>query len=324
MKLINLIKAPIKEEIKEFENFFKSYLKTKVSLLDIIMNYIISKKGKQMRPILVFLSAKLNGKITKSTFYAASLIELLHTATLVHDDVVDESYKRRGFFSVNALWKNKVAVLIGDYLLAKGLLLATEKEEFELLKIVSNVVKEMSEGELLQIEKSKKLDINEEIYFEIIRKKTAILISACTQSGANSVNGKKEDIEKLKNFGIYLGMAFQIKDDLFDYQKTNLIGKPTGNDLKEKKLTLPIIFVLKNFSEKNRKKVIRKIKKYHNDRNKMNEIIEMVKKNGGLEYAEKIMIEYKNKAISILNEFNENDAKKSLMALTEYIVIRKK
>ncbi len=239
MSTINKIKSPIKLEMSLFEEKFKESLKTNVSLLDKIMHYIIKRKGKQMRPMFVFLCAKSFDKITDSTYNAASMIELLHTATLVHDDVIDESNFRRGFFSINALWKNKIAVLVGDFLLSRGLLLAVEKEEFQLLKIVSRAVKEMSEGELLQIEKTRRLNITEEIYFEIIRKKTATLIAACCESGASSINTTTDNIESMRLFGENAGIAFQIKDDLFDYTQSPIIGKPTGLDIREKKMTLP-------------------------------------------------------------------------------------
>ena len=324
MQLIDKIKYPIKDDLKEFRLFFKKQMKSKVPLLDVITNYLLKQKGKQMRPILIFLSARLFENTNPSTFHAAGLIELLHTATLVHDDVVDEAYERRSLFSINALWKNKVAVLVGDYLLSKGLLLATEHKEYELLDLISQVVKEMSEGELLQIEKSKKLDIDEATYFDIIYKKTASLISACTTAGAMTTKTSKENIEKIREFGKYLGIAFQIKDDLFDYQKTNLIGKPTGNDIKEKKLTLPLIYVLNNVQEKERKAILKTIRKHHNNSKKVNELIALVKEKGGLDYTEKIMLEYKNKALEILNQFENNEAKVALTALVEYVIVRKK
>ena len=239
------IKKPIEKEIQEFEPRFRASMKSRVSLLDKIMHYIIKRKGKQMRPMFVFLSAKVFGQTTDSTYRAAAMIELLHTATLVHDDVVDDANMRRGFFSINALWKNKIAVLVGDYLLSKGLLLAVENEEFDLLKIMSNSVKEMSEGELLQIEKARKLDITEAVYYDIIRQKTATLIASCCASGANSVGVSSETVEKMRLFGEYVGIAFQIKDDLFDYGSDGkTIGKPTGIDIKEKKMTLPLIYTL--------------------------------------------------------------------------------
>ncbi len=244
MSKLNEIKLPILDDIQKFEHYFKESVKSKVPLLDIITNYIVRRKGKQMRPMLVFLSAKMLGEINESTHNAAALIELLHTATLIHDDVVDESYIRRGFFSVKALWRSKVAVLVGDFLLSKGLLLATKNKELKLLEIVSEAVKEMAEGELLQIEKTRRLNITEDIYFDIISKKTATLIASCTASGAESVGADEETIKKMKEFGYYAGIAFQIKDDLFDYKRSNLTGKPTGNDIQEKKMTLPLIHAM--------------------------------------------------------------------------------
>lgn len=324
MSATDIIKEPISEEMRKFEPYLRATMKSPVSLLDIIIHYILRRKGKQMRPMIVFLSAKLNGEINDSSFTAAAMIELLHTATLVHDDIVDDANQRRGIFSINAIWKNKIAVLVGDYLLSKGLLLAIGKKEFGLLEIVSESVREMSEGELLQIEKSRKLNITEEIYFEIIKKKTATLIASCAACGANSVKASDEAIAKMKKFGEYVGMAFQIKDDLFDYQKGNLTGKPAGNDIKEKKLTLPLIHVLNKVDKEKRKQMITVIKKYNKDKKKVNEVIETVVNNGGLEYAAKIMHEYKNKALQILSEFNDCPAKTSLLELVNYTTNREK
>lgn len=324
MSAIDIIKAPIAEEMSKFEPYLRKTMKSPVSLLDIIIHYILRRKGKQMRPMIVFLSAKLNGEINDSSYTAAAMIELLHTATLVHDDIVDDANQRRGMFSINAIWKNKIAVLVGDFLLSKGLLLAIGKKEIGLLEIVSESVREMSEGELLQIEKSRKLNITEEIYFEIIKKKTATLIASCAACGANSVKASDETIAKMKKFGEYLGMAFQIKDDLFDYQKGNLTGKPAGNDIKEKKLTLPLIHVLNKVDKDKRKEMINVIKKHNKDKKKVNDVIETVINNGGLEYASKIMYEYREKAINILNEFNDCPAKTSLLELVNYTTNREK
>jgi octaprenyl-diphosphate synthase len=324
MSSVDKIKAPIASEMKTFEKEFRSTMKTKVPLLNIITNYILRRNGKQMRPMFVFLSAKLNGEINYSTYSAASLIELMHTATLIHDDVVDEAYQRRGFFSINALWKNKIAVLVGDYLLSRGLLLAVNNKEFKLLEIVSEAVKEMSEGELLQIEKSKKLDITEEVYFDIIRKKTATLIAACAASGASSVNAEDEKIEKMKLFGEHIGIAFQIKDDLFDYQKTATIGKPTGNDIKEKKLTLPLIYTLQNSSKSEINWALKIIKKHNNDKTKVDELIKFVNNQGGIAYTEKVMYEYRDKALKVLEEFPDNEARASLKEFVLYTTSRKK
>jgi octaprenyl-diphosphate synthase len=256
MSAIKEIRAPIETEMKRFSVYFNTIMKSKMPLLSIITNYILRRKGKQLRPMFVFLTAKLSGKINESSFTAAALIELLHTATLVHDDVVDESLERRGIFSINALWKSKVAVLLGDYMLAKGLLLSVKNKEYEILEIVSSAVKDMSEGELLQIQKSRKLNITEDEYFEIIRKKTAALIAACCASGTKSVTAEPEAISKMKEFGEYIGIAFQIRDDMFDYEKNGLLGKPTGNDIKEKKLTLPLIHALKNTNPAQRRKIL--------------------------------------------------------------------
>ena len=307
-----------------FENKFKDSLKSNVSLLDRIMHYIIKRKGKQMRPMFVFLTAKLFGKFKESTYRAASMIELLHTATLVHDDVIDEADFRRGFFSINALWKNKIAVLVGDFLLSRGLLLAVKHEEFELLKIMSTAVQDMSEGELLQIEKARKLDITEKVYFDIIRKKTATLIAACCASGANSVGEDKNTVETMRLFGEKAGIAFQIKDDLFDYTQSTFIGKPTGIDIREQKMTLPLIYTLNNISKKEKNNIINIVKSHHENEKKVAELIELVKENGGLNYAENVMIEYRNEALEILNQFDDNEARRSLELLLNYVVNRKK
>jgi len=324
LSVVNTIKKPIQHELDEFEPRFRSFMKSRVSLLDRIMNYIIKRKGKQMRPMFVFLSAKVFGETTESTYRAASMIELLHTATLVHDDVVDGSDKRRGFFSINALWKNKIAVLVGDYLLSKGLLLAVEYDEFELLRIMSNSVREMSEGELLQIEKARKLDITEEVYYEIIRQKTATLIASCCASGANSVGADKTTIEKMRQFGEYTGIAFQIKDDLFDYGgSSEEIGKPTGIDIKEKKLTLPLIYTLGVASEKDKKFIISTVKHDNESRKKVKEVIALVVQYGGITYTQKAMHDFKNKALAILDELEQNEAVDGLRQLVTYVTERK-
>ncbi|RLD57289.1 MAG: polyprenyl synthetase family protein, partial [Bacteroidetes bacterium] len=289
-----------------------------------ITRYIVKRKGKQMRPMFVFLSANLVGTVNDSTFTAASLIELLHTATLVHDDVVDDSNKRRGFFSINALWKNKIAVLVGDYLLSRGLLLSLEHEEFDLLKIVSNATKEMSEGELLQIEKARKLDIEEDIYFEIIRKKTASLIASCCAAGASSVKAKKDDIEKMRLFGELTGIAFQIKDDLFDYEKTNATGKPAGIDIKEQKMTLPLIYLLNNSSFLEKRRIINIVKNHNNNPQKVGIVIDKVNKSGGIEYAKEKMKNYHNQALQILDGFPDSPSKTSLEQLVSFTIERKK
>lgn len=325
MANIKEIQQPIAEEMEKFESWFRDSMRSRVSLLDNIMHYIIKRKGKQMRPMFVFLSSKVFAPTTESTYIAASMIELLHTATLVHDDVVDDSSKRRGFWSINAIWKNKIAVLVGDYLLSKGLLLAVDNKEFELLQIMSNSVREMSEGELLQIEKARRLDITEDIYFDIIRQKTATLIAACCAAGANSAKASKEDVEKMRLFGEYTGIAFQIKDDLFDYGSDGeTIGKPTGIDIKEKKLTLPLIYALSKASFFEKKKIIFIIKHQNQNTKKVKEVIDFVIASGGLEYAHKAMIGYKNKALTILKELNQNEANKALVDLVIYTTERKK
>ncbi len=325
MSEIDRIQNSIKDEMDRFEPYFKASMQTKVPLLNLIMNYILRRKGKQMRPMFVFLSSKmLKQPVSESTYTAASFIELLHTATLIHDDVVDEAYERRGFFSINALWKSKISVLIGDYFLSKGLLLSVEKNEFELLKIVSVAVREMSEGELLQIQKSRKLNITEDIYFEIIRKKTAALIAACTASGAKSSGATDEEVEKMRLFGEYVGIAFQIKDDLLDYQSDGLIGKPKGNDLKERKLTLPIIYALQKASIKERSKILSDIKRNNKNKQKVQQIIDFAIQKGGIDYSHQKMMEYKDKAIDLLKDFPDNEAKESLKDLVTYVVIRKK
>ena len=307
-----------------FEDKFKSSLKTRVPLLDKIMHYIIKRKGKQMRPMFVFLCAKIFNNTKESTYTAASLIELLHTATLVHDDVIDEANFRRGVFSINALWKNKVSVLVGDFLLSRGLLLAVEKEEFSLLKIVSKAVKDMSEGELLQIEKTRRLNITEDIYFDIIRKKTAALISACCESGAASSGTSEENINLMKEFGEKVGIAFQIKDDLFDYTQSPLIGKPTGLDIREKKMTLPLIYTLNNISKQEKRFIINTIKNDSKNSKKIERIILLVKENKGLEFAEEKMNDYYNEALGFLEKIKDSEAKTSLIELVKYVVKRQK
>ncbi len=320
----SLIKKAIQEEMKAFEPYFKARLKTEIPLLNIITNYILRRKGKQMRPMLVFLSAKLNGPVTDATYVAASLIEILHTATLIHDDVVDDTYQRRGFFSINALWKSKIAVLVGDYFLSKGLLTALDANETGILKIVSEAVREMSEGELLQIEKARKLNITEEIYYQVIGKKTASLFASCTAAGAHSTGADDEKINLMKEFGRNLGIAFQIRDDLFDFEQTGLIGKPSGNDIKEKKLTLPLIHVLQNVSSSEKRQMLSIIRKHHNNDKKVQEIINIVIAKGGLDYARNKMLEYSNKAKLILTNYPDSEVKTALEMLVDYTVERKK
>jgi octaprenyl-diphosphate synthase len=324
MTIIEQIKASIASEMETFEIKFRESMKSQVPLLDKITYFIVKRKGKQIRPMFVFLSAKLTGTLNESTYIAASLIELLHTATLVHDDVVDDSTERRGFFSINALWKNKIAVLVGDYLLSRGLLLSVDNNEYRLLQIVSNTVREMSEGELLQIEKARKLNINESTYFDIIRQKTASLIASCCACGAASVKADEAVIERMRLFGEKVGIAFQIKDDLLDYGMGVDIGKPIGIDIQEKKLTLPIIYVLNNSSFFERKKIVNIIKNYNDDFDKVSWLIKHVIDKGGIQYATQKMIEYKNSALEILYEFPESEARKSLELLVNYTIDRSK
>ena len=324
MKIIEQIKQPILEEMELFESKFKESMATKVPLLNRITLYIVRRKGKQMRPMFVFLVAKMvsGGRFDERTYRGASVIELIHTATLVHDDVVDESNKRRGFFSVNALWKNKIAVLVGDFLLSKGLLLSIDNNDFDILKLISVAVREMSEGELLQIEKARRLDITEEVYFEIIRQKTATLIAACCGIGAASVGSSAEEIEKMRLFGERIGIAFQIKDDLFDYTDAK-IGKPTGIDIKEQKMTLPLIYVLNACTKEERDWLIKSVKKYHNDKKRVKEIIAFVKEKGGIEYATKKMKEYQSKALEILKDYPDSPYRDSLLTMVNYVIERK-
>lgn len=317
------IQHPVEDNLKKFEKYFRQAMKSNVALLDTITYYIVQRKGKQLRPLFVFLSAKLFGEINNSSYDAAAFIEILHTATLVHDDVVDDANKRRGFFSVNALWKNKVAVLVGDFLYAKGFLMALENDQFKLIKIVSNAIKEMSEGEVLQIEKARKLDIDEAIYFEIIRQKTASLIAAACSAGASTTSNDPEIIEKMRLFGETIGIAFQIKDDLFDYGDAD-IGKPTGIDIKEKKMTLPIIYVLNNADHKTKRWIINIIKKYNTDKKKVRELVDYVKANGGIAYAQKILDEYTQKAIELLHEFDPSPVRDSIEKLVGFVISRSK
>jgi len=324
MKIIEKIKAPINDEMRTFEKKFRSSMKTKVVLLNRITAFIASRKGKQMRPMFIFLTAKmLKGEVEERTYRGAGVVELIHTATLVHDDVVDESDYRRGFFSINALWKNKIAVLVGDFLLSRGLLLSIDNGDFDLLRIISVAVKEMSEGELLQIEKARKLDITEEVYYEIIRQKTATLIAACTAMGAASVGSDEETVKELHKFGELVGMAFQIKDDLFDYSEGG-IGKPVGIDIKEQKMTLPLIYTLNNVDAKTKKWMINIVKKHHKDKKKVKELINFVKSHGGIEYSIQKMKEYQQKALQILDKYPDNPAKESLKLMVNYVIERKK
>lgn len=308
-----------------FEQKFLLSMSSKVALLNRITHYIVNRKGKQMRPMFVFLVAKMidNGRVSERTYRGASVIELIHTATLVHDDVVDDSNRRRGFFSINALWKNKIAVLIGDYLLSKGLLLSIDNNDFDLLKIISIAVREMSEGELLQIEKARQLDITEEVYYDIIRQKTATLIAACCSLGAASVKPNSEHVEAMRKFGELIGMAFQIKDDLFDYGE-EAIGKPTGIDIKEQKMTLPLIHVLNNCSKKDKTWLINSVKNYNKDKKRVKEVIAFVKANNGLDYAIAKMKQFQSEALDLLKVYPESEYKTALELMVNYVIDRKK
>ncbi|WP_372917797.1 polyprenyl synthetase family protein [Salegentibacter sp.] len=325
MKVISQIKLPVEKEMELFEKKFFESMSSKVALLNRITHYIVNRKGKQMRPMFVFLVAKMvsDGSVNERTYRGASVIELIHTATLVHDDVVDDSNRRRGFFSINALWKNKIAVLVGDYLLSKGLLLSIDNNDFDLLKIISVAVREMSEGELLQIEKARRLDITEAVYYDIIRQKTATLIAACCSLGAASVKPESNEIAKMRRFGELIGMAFQIKDDLFDYGDDK-IGKPTGIDIKEQKMTLPLIYALNNSDKKEKAWLINSVKNHNKDKKRVKEVIEFVKAKGGLDYAENKMMEFQREALRILEDYPDSTYKDSLELMVNYVIERKK
>ncbi|WP_333695283.1 polyprenyl synthetase family protein [Flavobacterium sp.] len=326
MKITEQIKQPISQEMELFEKKFYDSMSSKVALLNRITYYIVNRKGKQMRPMFVFLTAKMvsGGTVNERTYRGASVIELIHTATLVHDDVVDDSNRRRGFFSINALWKNKIAVLVGDFLLSKGLLLSIDNDDFDLLRIISIAVREMSEGELLQIEKARRLDITEDIYYEIIRQKTATLIAACCSLGACSVLPENQElVERMRKFGELIGMAFQIKDDLFDYTE-EAIGKPTGIDIKEQKMTLPLIYTLNHCSPKEKSWLINSIKNHNKDKKRVKEVIAFVKQNNGLGYAEQKMIQFQQEALAILNLFPDSPYKEALILMVNYVIERKK
>jgi len=325
MNITSQIKQPIQKEMELFEKKFYESMSSKVALLNRITYYIVNRKGKQMRPMFVFLTAKMisGGTVEERTYRGACVIELIHTATLVHDDVVDDSNRRRGFFSINALWKNKIAVLVGDYLLSKGLLLSIDHGDFDLLRIISVAVREMSEGELLQIEKARRLDITEEIYYEIIRQKTATLIAACCALGAKSVSNDEVQVETMRKFGELIGMAFQIKDDLFDYTD-EAIGKPTGIDIKEQKMTLPLIYALNNCSDKEKSWCINSIKNHNKDKKRVKEVIQFVKDKNGLFYAEQKMAQFQQEALALIQNFPNSIYKESLTLMVNYVIDRKK
>ncbi len=322
LSTIDQLKQPIAAELNLFEVKFREAMKSNVPLLDTIMTYIVKRKGKQIRPMFVFLSAQLFDGINESTYRGASLVELLHTATLVHDDVVDDSDERRGFFSLNALWKNKIAVLVGDYLLSKGLLLSVKNKDYKLLEIVSTAVEAMSEGELLQIEKARNLNLSEEVYFDIISKKTASLIASCCAIGAASSGASPDHVKRMHQFGEKIGIAFQMKDDLLDYGEAT-IGKPTGIDLKEKKLTLPVIFTINNADQSTRRSIINTIKNHHQNKKKIEEVIGYVRNHGGIEYTQHLMLKLKNEALALLDDLGTPDKVENLKGLVNFVIDRK-
>ncbi|HLN56364.1 MAG TPA: polyprenyl synthetase family protein [Bacteroidales bacterium] len=324
MPVLTRIRKPVEKEMADFEAYFSRTMRSNIPLLNIITNYILRRKGKQMRPLLVFLTARLHGEISEATYVAATFIELLHTASLVHDDVVDDASERRGALSVNALWNSKIAVLVGDYMLSKGMLISVEKQRFDMLEIVSDAVKSMSEGELLQLQKSRKLNIKEEDYFKIISSKTAALISACTACGTRSVSNDLQIVRRMKEFGENIGIAFQIRDDILDYESTGLTGKISGNDIKEKKITLPLIHTLENASGSERKHILSIIKNKKKTRTEISEVISFVTSNGGLDYSERKMNEYRDKALAILNSYPDSNVRESLREFVNYTTSRKK
>jgi octaprenyl-diphosphate synthase len=324
MPVLTRIKRPVEKEMAEFEAYFGKTMRSEIPLLNIILNYILRRKGKQMRPLLVFLTAKLNGEIAEPTFIAATFIELLHTASLVHDDVVDDAHERRGALSINALWNSKIAVLVGDYMLSKGMLISVEKNRFDMLEIVSDAVKSMSEGELLQLQKARKLNIKEEDYFKIIISKTAALLSACTACGARSVTDDSETIQLMKEFGENIGIAFQIRDDLLDYEGTGLTGKTVGNDIKEKKITLPLIHALEQSPTAKKKHILGIVKNRKKSKSEISEVINFVSDYGGMEYAVLKMNQYRDKALAILDNYPNSEIKDSLVEFVHFTTSRKK
>jgi octaprenyl-diphosphate synthase len=324
MPALARIRKPVDNEMADFEAYFSKTMHSEIPLLNIILNYILRRKGKQMRPLLVFLTAKLNGTIAESTYVAATFIELLHTASLVHDDVVDDANERRGALSINALWNSKIAVLVGDFLLSKGMLISVEKNRFDMLEIVSEAVKSMSEGELLQLQKARKLNIKEEDYFKIIMSKTAALLSACTACGARSVTDDEETIQIMKDFGENIGIAFQIRDDLLDYEGTGLTGKTVGNDIKEKKITLPLIHALSQSANSKKRHILNIVKTRKKTKADISEVISFVTENGGMEYAELKMNQYRDKALAILDSYPDSDVRESLREFVHYTTSRKK
>jgi len=324
MSSLSVIKKPVEKDMAEFEAYFNRTMKSDVPLLKIILNYVLRRKGKQMRPLLVFLAAKLNGEITEATFVAATLIELLHTASLVHDDVVDDAQERRGSLSVNALWNSKIAVLVGDYMLATGLLISVEKTRYDMLEIVSEAVRSMSEGELLQIQKARKLNIKEEDYYKIIRMKTAAIISACTACGARSVTSDTDIIMIMKDLGDNIGIAFQIRDDLLDYEGTGLTGKAPGNDIKERKITLPLIYALEQSANSKKRHILSIVRSRKKTKSEINEVIDFVAEYGGMQYAEMRMNQYRDKALAILDSYADSEVKYSIREFIFYTTSRNK
>ena len=324
MSALTGIKKPVETEMAEFERYFGRTMRSDIPLLNIILNYILRRKGKQMRPLLVFLTAKLNGKIVESTYIAATCIELLHTASLVHDDVVDDAHERRGSLSINALWNSKIAVLLGDYLLSSGMHICVEKSRYDMLEIISEAVKSMSEGELLQLQKARKLNIKEEDYYKIIISKTAALLSACTACGARSVSEDLETIQLMKDFGENIGIAFQIRDDILDYEGTGLTGKTVGNDIKEKKITLPLIYALEQSANSKKRHIINIVRNKKKTKAEINEVIAFVMDYGGIEYSELKMNQYRDKALAILDSYPDSEVKESLREFVNYTTSRKK
>ncbi|MCX6300881.1 MAG: polyprenyl synthetase family protein [Bacteroidia bacterium] len=324
MSILDDIRKPVDREMDEFESYFSRTIKSNIPLLKIILNYILRRKGKQMRPLLVFLTAKLHGTISESSYVAATCIELLHTASLVHDDVVDDAHERRGAFSVNALWNSKIAVLVGDYMLSKGLLICVEKVRYDMLEITSEAVKSMVEGELLQLQKSRKLNIKEEDYYKIIISKTAAMIAACTATGARSVTEDPDTIQLMKDFGENIGIAFQIRDDILDYEANGFTGKTIGNDIKERKITLPLINSLELASLLQKRHIISIVRSRKKTKSEINEVIEFVRTSGGLEYAELKMNQFRDKALAILDSYPESDVKNSLKMFVHYTTSRNK
>jgi octaprenyl-diphosphate synthase len=324
MSALTGIKKPVETEMAEFERYFSRTMRSDIPLLNIILNYILRRKGKQMRPLLVFLTARLNGKIVESTYIAATCIELLHTASLVHDDVVDDAHERRGSLSINALWNSKIAVLLGDYLLSSGMHICVEKSRYDMLEIISEAVKSMAEGELLQLQKARKLNIKEEDYYKIIISKTAALLSACTACGARSVSEDPETIQLMKDLGENIGIAFQIRDDILDYEGTGITGKTVGNDIKEKKITLPLIYALEQSANSKKRHIINIVRNKKKTKAEINEVIGFVIEYGGLEYAELKMNQYRDKALAILDSYPDSEVKESLREFVNYTTSRKK